>query len=424
MQHLLFVCLLCQQVQAQIWQPLDIPLASRYDDVCFWGNQLGWACNSKGQIFHTADGGQQWTLQFDNGGNYLRSIEFMNDSVGFCGGLESGEWLYRTLDGGKNWVNITKLLPGLRGGICGLSCPGNNVVYGCGWWKSPAHIVKSSDGGFTWEIIEMSTWADRLVDIFFISPDSGWVSGSAKSLSDGGIILSTSDGGLTWHVKAQTKTYGDYVWKLQTPDSLHFFAAIERLDLGGNTQILKSSDGGASWYLRKVHNQPSRLQMIGFLDSLYGFCGWNDVFETQDGGENWQRVFLPDNGHLNRFWRMNSQTAVVSGKYVYRLDRESTGIPEQPVSPVAEPCRLHVSPNPGSGIVTIRVELDQATASWLAVGRLDGRGIPAVLWSGEFPSGEYQFSTDLQASGTGMYVVWLKTNFGTIHELVAVKPEH
>jgi len=412
--------LLSANLHTQTWQTIDIPQAIRYDDVFFLNPQKGWACNNNGHIYQTNDGGQTWLLQFNNGNRYLRSIEFMNDSVGFCGGLDADARLYRTADGGQTWTNISAQIPGLPGGICGLSCPGNNVVYGCGRWDQPAYLIKSTDGGITWEKTDMSAWAGKLVDVFFITPDSGWVSGTAASIQNGGIILSTSDGGKNWHVKTLTNVSGDIVWKMQTPDSLHFFASIERFAFGANTQILKSSDGGANWSLRNVSLGQSRLQMIGFLDSLSGFCGSNSLFGTKDGGENWNKITMQPGENFNRFWRFSADSAIVSGGHLYRLSRAGTGQMEPVIPAIGEPCRLRVSPNPGNGLVNITVNLSQATSTWLAWARLDDKGLPTTLWTGEHPEGEYRFSADLRPGGNGSYVVWLKTNFGTLQEVVTV----
>jgi hypothetical protein len=271
-----------------------------------------------------------------------------------------------------------------------------------------------------WEVIDMSAWASKLVDIFFITPDSGWVSGTSKPTSEGGILLSTSDGGQSWHVKAQTSVGSDIIWKMHTPDSLHFFAAIERFNMGSNTEILKSSDSGQNWSIREVDPDYSRLQMIGFLDSLYGFCGSDALFETQDGGASWQEIQQPPGSHFNRFHRLNTNAAIVTGAQLYRLSRTSTSQSE-PISPaIPEPCLLRVSPNPSTGLVTISVELKRKTSTWLSLSRLDGAGGQQILWTGEHPAGSYQFSADFRLFGSGTYVVCLKTNFGTLHQLVPV----
>lgn len=51
-------------------------------------------------------------------------------------------------------------------------------------------ILKTIDGGDNWEKQESGT-ANHLVNIFFIDSSIGWVVG-------GGIILKTTNGGLTW----------------------------------------------------------------------------------------------------------------------------------------------------------------------------------------------------------------------------------
>ncbi|MBK8965093.1 MAG: hypothetical protein IPM36_00130 [Lewinellaceae bacterium] len=396
---------------SQTWQPLDIPSAPRYDDVFFLNQQKGWTCNSNGQIYQTKDGGQNWTLQYDQFGIHLRSIEFLNDSIGFCGGLNAGAKLFRTTDGGQNWVNITNQIPGLPGGICGLSCPGNNVVYGCGQWSGPGYVIKSTDGGLTWEVIDQSALTSRLIDVFFITPDSGWVSGTAASVSEGGIILSTSDGGQPGMLASKPAclpiTYGNC--KRRT-------ACIFLLPLSGISPVEIHK------FLNHRMAAPAgrSVMYIPNLDSLYGLCGNAVMFETRDGGESWHDLQIAPGESFNRFHRLSSTSAILSGRRLYRLSQTSSSQPGPFATATEEPCRLQVFPNPGSGLVHIAVDLDYPTLCRLEVGRFDGRDIPQVLWTGEHPAGEYRFSTDLRPGGTGTYVVWLKTNFGTLHQIVSI----
>lgn len=423
---ILFLILLPVQAITQNWTILNAPSGSgRYDDIFFITASEGWACNDIGAILHTVDSGSTWVEQTSVDG-YLRSIEFVNTDTGFCGGLNSGLNLFKTTNGGQTWHNITDEVPGLNNGICGLSCPGNGKVYGCGVWSGEAYLIKSNNSGQTWEKIDMSGYASALVDIFFISPDSGWVTGVAPLSAEGGIILSTSDGGLTWHTKIKTMFPEDYVWKIQTPDSIHFFASVERfLSSSGSvsTQILKSTDGGVNWQPQLVSNLYYRLQMVGFLDSLTGFAGDDILFKTSDGAESWAQVTNFNFFNLNRFWRIDNNTAFASGNGLFLYQHDSNPIKTQePAQTLRNDVhRLFISPNPTDGHLRISVELNAKCNVLLKIVDLGRPSLPQILWSGENLPGTYEFDTNL--SGYSKTIsVWLKTDYGVIQRLVVLTP--
>ena len=152
---------------AQNWEQLNIPESpSRYDDVFFLNENLGWAADGAGSaVYKTTDGGNTWTQQSYNNGEYLRNIEFLNEDIGFLGALS--ETLYRTTDGGETW-EIVWDLQGAIPAICGLDTVGDSTVYGCGAYFEPAYVIKSTDSGETWEVINMSAYANSLVEILFV----------------------------------------------------------------------------------------------------------------------------------------------------------------------------------------------------------------------------------------------------------------
>lgn len=409
---------------SQGWSILNVPDAIRYDDVFFKNDSIGWTCNSFGSIYRTNDGGQSWSFQFD-ADSYLRSIEFVNENIGFCGGLDNGSYLFKTINGGQNWVNITANVPGLNGGICGLSCPGSGYVYGCGQWSTPAYIIKSADNGDTWQKINMSSYASKLVDIYFSHPDTGWVSGTAPGLA-GGIILKTTDGGITWEVKHQTNTFYDYIWKLFPLDGQHWFASIER-DPGvqAKTEILKSEDGGQTWSPVLVKPTHYRLQMVGFLTPQHGWTGDASLFETTDGGATWQQVDsqIPGGGRFNRFWRFNEHHAIATGYGLYEYKGPMTSIPYTPTDTAAADFHLlSVSPNPNNGQMEIAVELKQKTQVILKIYAFNG-GFEQIVWTGEHLPGEYKFPVKIENARSGTYVVWLKTNHGTQYAFTMVSTD-
>src|SRR5690606_11116016 len=115
-----------------------------------------------------------------------------------------------------------------------------------------------------------SPCASSLVEIHFLSADTGFVCSQADSLSDGGIILYTTDGGQDWQTVYKTLTNLYYIWKIQSPDGINYFAAVSSVPAAGNTTFLKSTDAGMTWTQGIVDTTWRDIQKIGFLDSLKG----------------------------------------------------------------------------------------------------------------------------------------------------------
>lgn len=75
----------------------------------------GWAVGHCGQLLHTDDG-HNWSKMEKFTTNRLRSVRFINKSVGYIVGDANREpgVLYRTTDGGKTWKAILKNTPDLH----------------------------------------------------------------------------------------------------------------------------------------------------------------------------------------------------------------------------------------------------------------------------------------------------------------------
>lgn len=165
------------------WVKTNAPTASsRTDDIWFVNENVGWAVNSNGQILKTDDGFRTFVEQAHLKGNYLRCVSFANEKVGWVGTLARqlvNERLFRTVDGGATWNGVSNLPDGAPGRIRGLAVVNENVLYAAGtnYPNEPSGVVKSVDGGKTWTVINLQDKAAILVDIFFKTPDEGWVVG-------------------------------------------------------------------------------------------------------------------------------------------------------------------------------------------------------------------------------------------------------
>lgn len=297
------------------WRSLpNIPEATnRYDDVFFLNENLGWAADGTGaKVFKSVDGGRNWIQQLEMPSEYFRNIEFLNENIGFVGALSNN--FYKTADGGLTWDLVTNI-PGPIEAICGLDAVGNSAVYGCGAFFSPAYVIKSTDSGTTWQYIDMSQYAESLVEVLFVDENTGFASGASSS---GGVVLKTTDGGTTWTEIYNTGIAGEWVWKLQILFSnadIMFGAVSSNSPHTG--QLIKTINGGVNWLSQDVPD--TDIQAVGFISPSHGWMGGHHTgfLETFDGGLTWADTQL--GGNLNRIQIFNENLAYCSGNTIYKF---------------------------------------------------------------------------------------------------------
>ncbi|MGH3921342.1 MAG: WD40/YVTN/BNR-like repeat-containing protein, partial [Pseudonocardiaceae bacterium] len=189
------------------WLPTNAPVASsRTDDIWFTDPQRGWAVNSNGQIVHTEDGFITWQEQLHDPEVYFRCVGFASESRGWVGTLTADKRLFDTVDGGTTWTGVADLPPLAPSAVCGLSVVSESVVYASGtnFPNRPARMMRTVDGGATWQAWEMSAHATLLVDTYFTDADHGWVVGGKATVANPtrndvrAVVLRTEDGGATW----------------------------------------------------------------------------------------------------------------------------------------------------------------------------------------------------------------------------------
>lgn len=399
-------------VSAQQWTQLVHPPIERCDDLYFLNADTGWAAGGgSGRILRTYDGGDSWSVVFEQPDIYLRSIEFLDAQVGFCGSLEGD--LFRTTDGGSTWTEIMDLLPQPVAGVCGLSAAGPQTIYGTGAYFGHSHVIKSNDGGDTWQHIDMLPQAWCLVDVMFFNEQVGLVAGGAATDNTGASIFRTVDGGATWTEVFSTGTGYEWFWKLQSPDGVHVHASVQSLS-SLQPHVARSSDAGQTWTLETISPLDAGLQGIGFVSQQEGWAGDQHLFHTTDGGETWVQV-PPING-FNRLHRVNDQLAFAGGNGIFRYSTGGTGIPITAAQKPLE--RVEVSPNPAQGMA--RAEVHVYAGSWARIelrtqeGRLVQR-----LHNARIAAGDHVFQLDLSKLAPGSYLFILYTDQGATTTTVA-----
>jgi photosystem II stability/assembly factor-like uncharacterized protein/tetratricopeptide (TPR) repeat protein len=296
-------------------------------DVTFVDRAHGWAVGDRGVIWHTADGGHNWTLQRSGVECRLSSVCFLSDKVGWVAGGYTQPYTQATVgvvlhtrDGGENWrPGRARILPAIRRiGFFDLK-QGWAVGYSSAYF--PTGVYTTGDGGQSWSAATGAASQAWLAGDF-IDPDTGALAGRDGALAsvrrrgveaqpsdfglralrrmklvgpadgwlvgDGGLVLKTSDLGKSWQTTdgplppgcaagfdySALATAGQHAWVAGTP----------------GTRVLHTPDGGRSWQAADT-GQPLPIRALNFVDEQNGWAvgDLGTILATTDGGRTWKK---------------------------------------------------------------------------------------------------------------------------------------
>lgn len=310
-----------------------------------------WGANPERGVYRTRDGGESWELVLhidddtgaidlamdpaDPATIFAAMYQRRRTGFGFNGG-GPGSGLYRTMDGGENWTELTEGLPTGDKGRIGIDVfrQNGNVVYalveadarrasqgfGGGGGPSRSGLFRSLDRGSTWE--KMSDTNPRpmyysKVRIDPSNPDRIYVLGSSLMVSD--------DAGRTFRSDGATQIHVDHHALWINPED------PDHLILGSDGGVSASWDGTAHWrmfdnlalgqFYTIAHDMRDPYAVCGGLQDNNPWCGpsntrsfhgirHQDWYETAYGDGFWTVVDPTDStivfsesqgGNMNRY---------------------------------------------------------------------------------------------------------------------------
>ena len=401
---LLLLILIINESKGQVWKVLASSPSSasfRHDDLFFINQDTGWVCNVDGKIYKTLNGGNSWTTQLNQPNTSFRCIGFANSLNGWAGNLGTGSWsptidtlpLYSTNDGGSTWQPVLNITGTLPQGICGINVVNDSVIYAVGRVGGPAFLLKTINGGISWQSIDMNLLALQLIDCKFFSVDTGIVVGGFPGPTSNDSkyrILYTTDGGINWQIVASGVNLSQNCWKTYFVNRTIGYVSVES-DLNNDTlPVLKTTDGGLTWQEKIFSIHPTTYEQgIGFINDTIGWSGafGNDIKMTTNGGDTWtnQPSILPN---FNRLRKVNDTLAYAVGNRVWKYSMSAVGISEQET--LKGFLIKSVSPNPFSEHTNIIYTIPYSGLVEIRTFDFAGRPINALSSSFE-SSGEHSF---------------------------------
>ena len=276
---------------------------------------------ASGGVWKTVNAGAVWTPLFDGEGSYsigCVTLDPNNSNVVWVGTGENnsqrsvgfGDGVYKSLDGGANWVN-TGLKTSEHIGKIVVDPRNSNTVYVAAQgplWSSGGErgVFKTTDGGKTWQASLTISENTGASDLWMDPRDSsvlyatsyqrrrhtwGMIHGGPE-----GAIWKTTDAGATWRKldKGIPKVDLGRIGLAVSPVNPDILIALVEATDAKERGTYRSTNRGETW-TRVGDYSPNGPQYYQELvpdpknvDRLYSLDTFNHV--TEDGGKTWKKL--------------------------------------------------------------------------------------------------------------------------------------
>ena len=295
---------------------LDSRVESSFRGLSVVNQKVVWVSGTGGTVLRTIDGGKNWeNISVPNMEKIdFRDVEGFNKNTAIVMGIASPARFYKTTDGGQNWklVHFDD-----RAGVFfdGMSFWNKNDGIAFSDPVDGQHLlIRTTDGGDTWHEIPKEGFPHKLNPEFgFAASGTGIPVQGRKTvwLGMGGVksrVFKSEDGGMNWSVAETPVVHGGQSTGIY---SVAFKNKIVGISVGGDytNQSIKNTmaytnDGGATWHLPEKQSHQYRECVAHYRGNIFFAVGPSGFDMTTDNGKNWHP----------HYWEVNNLTAVAFAK--------------------------------------------------------------------------------------------------------------
>tara|TARA_R110001592_G_scaffold363248_4_gene682211 strand:+ start:64313 stop:65221 length:909 start_codon:yes stop_codon:yes gene_type:complete len=263
-------------------EPVQVYRGTAHDalfGLCLDGQQ-GVAVGGAGLVLETADGGLSWTEMPAFANTALLDVS--------CGSgpnliVSQGGAIFRANEGSYQAIDS-----GTDARLLAVDSNSSGLAYAVGAFGT---ILRSEDGGLTWELVPVD-WEAILND--FVEPHLYDVqvdeAGVVTLVGEFELVVRSPDGGVTWETahKGEASLFG-----------LSLTADGSGFAVGQEGKIIRTSDGGSTW---SEVESPTGGILLTVWSSAQGevlISGIRNMLHSSDGGSTWDLI---EGGDLNTGW--------------------------------------------------------------------------------------------------------------------------
>lgn len=365
----------------------------------FLNLNTGWFVHpsKKDTVFKTLDGGLNWIGYRTVDTNKLSGLCFINNNTGWVAGYRGK--IAKTTDGGASWVLQTS---GVQSWLNSIRFIDANTGIAVGSKDSNRVVLKTTNGGTNWQILVRNGQA-RLYSTYMLSQNLIYCVG------DSGAVIYSSNGGNSWITQQSgvAATLREIIFKNWGPVSMGYIA-------GKSGAILLTSNGGTNWVSRFFNTVNFYGIDFATIDTGY-ISGTGRIYKTVNSGINWFQQTVPvfDTIAIKGVFCINSQNVWAvpwSGQLIYTTNGGGpVGI--QPISNEV-PSGFSLAqnyPNPFNPNTKIQFSISKSVFTKLTIYDITGH-VMAILVNEDLKPGIYETDWDASHRASGVYYYKLESD--------------
>jgi len=378
------------------WISLKSGNSNRHKSLSFPSSSIGYCVGTSGSILNTTNSGELWSPQTSGVTLNLNSVSFVNSIQGYVA-CDSGIIL-KTSNGGLNWMKI------ITGAIVNLNtilCIDPYVAIIAG---NNGLMMKTENGGNNWNTLNTGT-PNSLKSLYFVNNIVGYCAGFAT-------VIKTIDGGVTWNTVFMNTASSISLNSVSFIDLQTGFVAGSKqanvFPYNIESYLIKTTNGGSVWSEQIVPNSGT-LNSIYFIGSNNGYLVGGTVFyRTTNNGLNWitQNCISPPIAIFYdvKFTSLNTGYIVSDRGMIFKTT-DGGAIVEIINEGNSTPLNFSLQqnyPNPFNPQTKIKFDVPKASFTKLVIYDLLGKEV-ATLVNEELRPGTYEADWDASSFSSGVY---------------------
>lgn len=218
------------------------------------------------KAFKTTNGGSAW-FGLAMPGIVGSALYFLDASTGFISGIDV---IYKTTNGGDSWSTISTEGASFvdfyfTSSSIAVAAAFDHDTHKCIW--------RTTSGGSSWSyVFDQENYF--INSVWFTDANTGWAAGHYNMTGEGKlpVIIKTTDGGMTWENIYMNESPGDL--RGESLLDIRFKNEEEGIAISSYSENVITSDGGATW--NKTYSlQGSIIPSYGIYKTLDGY---SDMF--------------------------------------------------------------------------------------------------------------------------------------------------